>query len=322
MLVIYSVAFFDEMTPFPSLYALLPTMGALLLLLFASPANFTGRLLATKPLVGVGLISYSLYLWHQPLLAFARQRSLTALDSWMLLAVVMLAFPLAYLSWRWVEQPFRNRNWLSRRTVFLAALGGSLLFVVVGLWGVWAEGWPDRYEAAIVVENKSPRCKGKGFSEEAVCQLTEGGQPLTFLTGDSHAAVFAYEMQQEMNGRGEGLIHIYASGCLPVQYVYRADNPQQLNMSCYQFNQGLYDYIDQRPEIEYVVLAARWSLAMEGSRFDNGEGGVEPSPQRFSPHLDLVEAGVPQYHAEYPHREALAARFASSVQTLLAMGKR
>ena len=68
----YSIVFFDEKTPFPSLYALVPTIGAALIILFTSSATKVGKLLSTKILVGIGLVSYSAYLWHQPLFAFSR----------------------------------------------------------------------------------------------------------------------------------------------------------------------------------------------------------------------------------------------------------
>ncbi|MFM8875477.1 MAG: acyltransferase family protein, partial [Anaerolineae bacterium] len=72
----YSVFFFDANTPFPSFYALVPTLGTGLIVFFSTSETITGRLLSTKPLVTIGLISYSAYLWHQPLFAFTRLQSL------------------------------------------------------------------------------------------------------------------------------------------------------------------------------------------------------------------------------------------------------
>ena len=110
----YAVFVFDETTPFPSFYALIPTVGAGLIILFSSTQTLVGRLLSTKLLVGIGLISYSAYLWHQPLLAFTRHASFTKPSELILTTMTLLTFPLAYLSWRFVEKPFRKKGIFSK----------------------------------------------------------------------------------------------------------------------------------------------------------------------------------------------------------------
>ncbi len=123
-----AVFLFDRFTPFPSVYTLLPTVGAALLIVFATPETFMGKFLGLSPLVAIGLISYSAYLWHQPLLAFSRLSSLSEPPAGQLLVAIVAAFGLAWLSWRYVERPFRDRGLLSRRVVVasMAVVGASL----------------------------------------------------------------------------------------------------------------------------------------------------------------------------------------------------
>jgi peptidoglycan/LPS O-acetylase OafA/YrhL len=97
VLVLYAVFFFEKNTPAPSLYTLAPTIGTALIIAFATPGTYVGRLLGARVLVGLGLISYSAYLWHQPVLAFARHLSLTTLQPNLRISLVMLAFLLGTL---------------------------------------------------------------------------------------------------------------------------------------------------------------------------------------------------------------------------------
>ncbi len=321
LMILYAIFGFDRNTPFPGFQALIPTVGTGLVLLFASPLLGVGRVLGMRPLVGIGLISYSLYLWHQPLLAFARQRSLVALDALTLSGLLVAVFPMAYLSWRYIETPFRDRACFNRKQIFFYSIAASLLFVLIGLAGHLNGGWKERMEEEMVVKNSSPRCKGKTFSTDKVCTLVEGEEGVTLLMGDSHSAVLAHEMQAALSERKLGLWHIYGSGCPPIQNVYRADNPNQKNLSCYRFNQGLYRFIGEHPEIETVILSARWPLSLEGVRFDNAEGGIERSPTPYQPHLDLVVDGEPLYHMDYRHQTELIERLRSSIRQLLDLGK-
>jgi len=102
-LIIFSVFNFDLSTPFPSLYALIPTLGTVLIILFASQQTYICKLLSNKLMVGIGLISYSAYLWHQPLFAYARQVNYGELDNASLLTLTVLVMVLSYFSWRYIE---------------------------------------------------------------------------------------------------------------------------------------------------------------------------------------------------------------------------
>ncbi len=104
-----SIFTFDELTPVPSYPMLLPTVGTLLVLSFSRGEVFAGRLLRTRVVVVAGLMSYSIYLWHQPLLAFAKYEALGAPSTLGLAATLAGLVPVSYLSWRYVERPFRRK---------------------------------------------------------------------------------------------------------------------------------------------------------------------------------------------------------------------
>ncbi len=145
LLIGYAVFSFDENTPYPSVYALVPTVGTLLVILFARPLTVVGRLLGSSVLVGLGLISYSAYLWHQPLFAFARHRSTSAPSVALLLGLSLAAIALAFFSWRYVEQPFRNKRLIGRAQLVKWMGFTTAVLVSLGLIGYSSKGLAYRY---------------------------------------------------------------------------------------------------------------------------------------------------------------------------------
>ena len=134
-MIVMALFLFDEQTPFPGLNAALPTVGTVLVLLGASDRTSVGRMLAWRPLVGLGLISYSAYLWHQPLFAFTKHALLADLPTDLAIVLCAVTIVLACLSWRYVEQPFRDRSLISRGMVFALSAAGMAAFVGLGFIG-------------------------------------------------------------------------------------------------------------------------------------------------------------------------------------------
>jgi peptidoglycan/LPS O-acetylase OafA/YrhL len=135
VMIVLALFLFDERTPFPGLNAALPTIGTALVLLCASDRTSVGRMLAWRPLVGLGLISYSAYLWHQPLFAFTKHALLADLPADLAIVLCAVTIVLACLSWRYVEQPFRDRGLISRGAVFALSAAGMAAFVGLGFIG-------------------------------------------------------------------------------------------------------------------------------------------------------------------------------------------
>lgn len=153
--IVAAVTLMDRSFPFPSLWALVPVGGAVAVILWAHPGNLAGRLLSLRAVVGIGLISYSAYLWHNPVFVFARfQWGEPGTPA--LLALTLLSLALAWASWRWVEQPFRHAPGrapmlATRGRVFAASGAAMAAMVVFGLWGWFSEG-----RAALWLAQASP----------------------------------------------------------------------------------------------------------------------------------------------------------------------
>lgn len=266
---------FDDHTPFPSIYGLVPTVGTALVLYTAHRGNLIGKLLAHPVFVGVGLISYSLYLWHQPLLAFARVVSNFEPSAAVRAALLGLTVILAYISWRFVEMPLRNRALFTRRTVFAAALVCSVLFVTVGLTAALSGGFiqrmPPGYAAEIrhfeqqTAERKKWLQSSCYFSESAIRQVpviadrwkchTEPAPAHVLVIGDSHAADKA--MALRLNG-------------LVVDEMTGPDcslAPSRMLRFCRERFDALLDSNIQK-KYDLVLLARRWRDVAEVAAFE------------------------------------------------------
>ena len=144
ILIAVAIVLFDKQTPFPGLYAVAPVLGTTLIILSSKPGTLTYRILTLPILVGIGLLSYSAYLWHQPLLAFFRYDQFRELHNYEITIFVALVFLLSYLSWRFVEKPFRLRDQFSRPQIFHLAWQASAVGVAIGIAGIALNGMPNR----------------------------------------------------------------------------------------------------------------------------------------------------------------------------------
>ena len=144
LLIVFSIFWFDNTTPFPSLYALAPVVGAGLILLFAGAGTWTGRLLSNKGFVGIGLISYSAYLWHQPFFAFARINSYNPPADSLMFILALISLGCSWLSWKFVETPFRSKESVPLRPFLITIVLSSLGLIAFGLLLHVQHGIPKR----------------------------------------------------------------------------------------------------------------------------------------------------------------------------------
>ena len=204
--VVISYFTFDATTNHPGLITLIPVTGTVLIILFATQNGLTGRLLTLKPMVFVGLISYSLYLWHQPILAIAK--TLTSIHLAPILAsiLIIVIFFVSYLSWKFVEQPFRNKRAFDKASIFKlsgVAIGstlaiGCLLIFNLTLQRMIVPEHMKRFDALVLAHsdhtnqkmvNENCRIWSNAFNEDFVSRFescAEQHGPAVFVIGGSH----------------------------------------------------------------------------------------------------------------------------------------
>jgi peptidoglycan/LPS O-acetylase OafA/YrhL len=149
ILITYSYIFFNEATPHPSYYTLFAVLGTGLIIFFSNKKELVGAILSSFPLVGIGLISYSLYLWHFPIFSFAYIVSddLSVLDK---MSLIALSFALSILTFYLIEKPFRNSNFISRKTLLLSTLTGAMTIIFfIGALIPWSYDFKNFEEDAL-----------------------------------------------------------------------------------------------------------------------------------------------------------------------------
>lgn len=298
LLIVVPIFVFGESTRFPGRNALPPVVGTVLVIAFAWPETWVGRMLSQRPLLWVGTISYSAYLWHQPLLAFARLTSANERPKWVLGLMLCMSLLLAAMSQRFVEAPFRDRGRFSRKTIFCTAILASLVFVGIGSALIVGDGVPRRWNAttrSLLMPSKTTidGCPAIN-SWLQVCRIGAPGIPPTIaLVGDSHADALASALGESLAryGRAAYLIH---TPCHPISGFFdsRETATPRAIAFCAEANQRLLALVSQ-PAITSIIVAVRWTLRLYpmgdeiGSPgFDNGEGGIEHIPFRTNLAID------------------------------------
>ena len=186
---------YDKNTPFPSIYTLLPTIGTLLIIIFCNNLTKVGKFLSYKPLVKIGLISYGIYLWHQPLLAFSKIYFDNSLSNFFSIIVCLISLIFAYITWRFIEIPFRNKNIINKK-FFLIFVFFSFLFMI-GYYSVaikskgFVKLWPLEDRNLVATHPlKSANYVREKFDTHRDNIFLENGKKNLLIIGDSQAQDF------------------------------------------------------------------------------------------------------------------------------------
>ncbi|MFZ5892890.1 MAG: acyltransferase family protein [Myxococcota bacterium] len=260
-----AVLLYDDLTPFPSVYGLVPTLGTALLIGFATPDTLVGRLLCQRWMVGIGLISYSAYLWHQPLFAFARLRSFGEPSRAVFAVLCVATLVLAYLSWRFIEAPFRDRKRMPRGAVFAFAGVTMASFIALGAFGHTMDGFRNYQreralaEGYVVFDVEGELKHRKAMLEASESRLTApfhaGATTKILLVGDSHSndLALAYLTNADAFDVGYQMRRIEFD-----ETCFERETPSAATKRCVEgrqrlFQSGLIEAAD------YVLVVVRWT---------------------------------------------------------------
>lgn len=272
-LIVYAIFAFDDATRSPGLPGLIPISGAVLVIVFATETTVAGRLLSWTPLVSIGAISYSLYLFHQPVFAFARQGLLAEPDPLMVIGLLAATVAMSYASWCFIEQPFRDRKSVSWPVFFTVGAVVVVLLLAVSIGGWRTLGYTGRFDSkehhnqqvvkALGAErgqavrgdvcqfNNVKKLGLEGFLKQWNC-IDDRAQPNLkriplIVTGDSHSADVVIALK--LNGVIP--LQIGGAGCSIV--------PSRMSNNCERIFRQLHDTVAHDSYYQYLALAQRFS---------------------------------------------------------------
>ena len=292
-LIAISVFVYDENTAFPGLTALVPCLGAAFVIHGGSAPAATMRLLSAGPVVQIGLMSYSLYLWHWPVIVFTRYVNEGQISLVAAITIVVVSFAFAYVSWRWIERPFRGKGaMLNRRGLFMGALLLIATTVIVGVTVSFLHGLPTRLPIAaqslyaarddrsvcsspkyfVPADEEVPRA---GMELRELCSVGATDEQRAFkgaldfvVWGDSHAAAMAPAIDKIAREHGRTGSLLGRGSCPPLlDFDTGASNRNKIK-NCMLYNAAALRFIADK-QVAVVFLVARWPKYVHHSEYGN-----------------------------------------------------
>ena len=268
-----SVALMTPASAFPGFGALLPCLGAAAVIAAGEQGGLATRLLSTAPMVFFGKISYSLYLWHWPILAYLVYANVYEPSTLQVVIALSASVVLATFTWRFVETPFRSRSATPWFRPFPALAMLSIALAGFGLWVVASGGMRGRFSAEVLAiadqagRTGDPRCMGAAgqwFDPANACLFPKGSSDASVAVwGDSHALAVVETIAEAASSEGRGVRFFGYSGCPPITLAVRAGAGG--SGRCREFNDAVLAEILDSAEISTVILVARHSAYLKGS---------------------------------------------------------
>ena len=290
LMVLAGVILFREGIVYPGWNAVLPVVGACCIIYGAASGTVVNMLLASRPMVFVGKISYSLYMWHWPLWVFTSFLVIGPLSLAQKAMLIAVTFIVSYASYRLVEQPFRSKKAAANPFAVWGIAGSSVLLLLLALLFINNHDGISRaekanYDAALNSNgdkiwkelHKLEARNKKDFTQLQPYRLgADTSAPTFLLWGDSHARALAPGVDAVAKENGAAGYVLCASSCPPLLGLRFADDMAGLQA----FNENSMLFIEHHPEIKTIVLCARWTsyytdpyiVADKFELIDNKEG--------------------------------------------------
>ena len=286
LLIFLSIFLFDRNTLHPSIITLIPIIGTLLVLAYSSE-NFNCKgvfvLFNNFILLKVGLISYSLYLWHQPIYQFFNQIYFLDTNNLAKFLIIFLLLILSFFSFKFIEQPFRDKKKISQKNIFIFYILSTVLIILFCFYSLHLRDFSKKYSNLVYdISNSSRYYENNNFncstsaenyiSPDDACILGNEQKIELALIGDSHLDLISIELEKELTLLGVSAYQFSYGGCVPSLNL-KVYNDKRY--TCNRYFTEVLNKLENETNIKKIVLFSRWSFNLKGERFNNQEGGIE-----------------------------------------------
>ena len=303
LIVLGSVLFIRPGDHFPGYVAVAPVLGTLLLLACGRGDTLVNKALSSPPMVFFGLISYSLYLWHWPVVTLSTYLRGEYVPGEQVLWIA-LSVGLAYLSWRFVEAPVRRAQRLPGWAVLGGAVMASGTLLAAGGYLYVKDGLSDRFGPRVQTHiNASAdflqdwsRCyfpnSGPLMGLE-VCPIGPEGEPRVLVWGDSHVRAFKEGLDLAAHEAGTPGLILWRAGCPPLFDVRKVESyatPDE-DLACTNANLQIKQSFNRLPSLERVLLIGRWSYYAMGTGVGlDAQNTIQVLPRSGALPVDTTQA--------------------------------
>ena len=290
VLIIFSIVIFDSETLHPTLITLFPVLGVSIIILISNNNLILNKVLIFKPLSYIGLISYSLYLWHYPIFAFARLNNV--FDSfYQKIICILISFLLSVVTYHLIEKIFRNKKLINKKIFFILMASGLLIAFLCNytLTKSHLKKMPDDlinfdFRPWQTLRNKvNVNC----HNNPNFCKFIKNKEYKNiYIIGDSHAAVLMDDLKKRYIDETETNLITMTTGCFGLPGFQFRNSPDRICTSEY------YERVIQtikKSKNNTIIIGGRFPLYLSGGKyFNNKEGGIEGDGRNFFPPLESI----------------------------------
>jgi peptidoglycan/LPS O-acetylase OafA/YrhL len=291
LLILFSIFNYSDKIQYPSIFTLIPVLGTILLIIFSTQKTFIGKILSNKKIVFLGLISYSFYLWHQPLFAYSRIYFHNDLNLIRYVVLILIAFTLSVLSYNFIERPFRQKKIISNKKtiIFLLFLGSLILILSLlihsGKISSIKPDLPKKIQKTFKMEDDK-NCWDIDYAhtknkKKWFCEIGAKVKNASFvIIGDSHALALKPGFDIAGKELGKKGIFIGYSLCPALLGVHSIRDDRNIR-SCIKLNDKTFNYLVEN-KIKKIFLISRWSHYTTGSYDKNNFSHISLDEKFFS----------------------------------------